>query len=141
MMTTIRVLAAVCCVGMGIVFAGDAHADAVSDARSELLIWQPNAVYQTESALVIVVPREQVTNRFYTTMMRGFCADVTASGRLLEGVTEIVVLSSTRFSGWVFEGGVRECRQLDYVASSEIPLQISGMSHLHLCKMPGSCKY
>ena len=123
-------------------FTGVASADAVTDAKKALEVWDPVSVEMRQSSLIVVAKERRVTAKIYNAMIYAGICLWAGTGRVeLSGVKEVVILNRFRASGWVFEGGAEECKRMANVPFSKVNLMIAGQTHMYACTSGRGCKY
>lgn len=112
---------------------------AVQEAAEALYLWEPVAIAQQGSRLVITSKERRVSQTVYTAMIRaGICLFARTGDIQLMGIKEILILNKFRGSGWVFEGGKSACVSLAQAAPDKVDILILGRSHLYSHSIDGA---
>lgn len=102
------------------------------DASESLEMWEPKEVRVDGESLIIISKERRITDQIYRAMIvSGLCMGTIPRPNSLDGISEIKVLNQFGRQGYVFEGGMEECEEINNMPGNETEMYVLGRTHMH----------
>lgn len=123
-------------IGIVIVFSFWAQlviANPIEDhAKQSLLMWDPIEIRVEDESLTIISKERRVTDQLYRAMIvSGLCMGTILSPSSLDGVSEVKILNQFGRQGYVFQGGKKECEEVNNMPANKTEMYILGLTRMH----------
>lgn len=103
-----------------------------NQAKQSLEMWEPNDVRVNGESLTIISKERRITDQIYRAMIvSGLCMGTIPHPRSLDGIAEIRILNQFGRQGYVFEGGKKECEEINDMPASETEMYVLARTHMH----------
>ena len=101
-------------------------------AKQSLEMWEPNEVRVDGESLTVISKERRITDQIYRAMIvSGLCMGTLPRPNSLDGVSEIRILNQFGRQGYVFEGGAKECEEINNMPANETEIYVLGRTHMH----------
>lgn len=101
-------------------------------ATQSLEMWEPKEVRVDGESLIIISKELRITDQIYRAMIiSGLCMGAIPRPSSLDGISEIKVLNQFGRKGYVFEGGKRECEEINNMPANKTEMYVLGRTHMY----------
>ena len=88
----------------------------VEKTEEALVVFEPLDVGFNDGVLQVVADERRVTDLMYEIMLSTICANASDDEGALAGVQEMHFLNEFKRQGYIFDGGIEECAELNSMA-------------------------
>lgn len=99
--------------------------------KQSLEMWEPNEIRIHGESLTVISKERQITDKIYRAMILGLCGGTISRPNSLNGVSEIKVLNQFGRQGYVFEGGIDECKKIIHMPVHQTKFYVLERTHMH----------